>query len=109
MEKLADQYYYSITMNTPAGLRYGDLTLNIKQENISGYLDILNHKNRVSGKLLRHGQCELTGVIVSLMRKFKYTAVGKFDSYSIQLILKEQNNCYQLYGTAKTGGKNELY
>lgn len=105
MEKLADQYYYSITMNPPAGLRYGNLKLHIKQENISGYLDILNHKNPLSGKLLKQGQCELTGVIISLMRQFKYTAVGKFDPYSIQLTLKEQNNSYQLCGTAKIGGK----
>ena len=105
MGKPANQYYYTITMNTPAGLRYGNLLLNIKQDDISGYLDILNHKNSLSGKLLEHGQCELRGVIISLMRQLKYTAVGKFDSYSIQLTLKERNSSYQLYGTAKTGGK----
>lgn len=41
MKKFADKYYYSITMNTLTDLRYGNLILNTKQEDISAYLDIL--------------------------------------------------------------------
>lgn len=101
MEKYTEQYCYTITMVTPAGIRHGNLVLNISQKDISGYLDILNHRNPLSGKLLKQGQCELTGMLISLMRQSKYTAVGEFDSYSIQLTLKEQKNSYQLYGIAR--------
>lgn len=101
MEKYMDQYCYTITMVTPVGKRNGSLVLNISQEDIFGYLDILNHKNPLSGKILKHGHCKLTGSLISLMRKSKYTAVGTFNSHSIQLTLNEAKNSYQLYGTAK--------
>lgn len=86
---------------TPVGIRDGSIVLNINNKDISGYLDILNHQNVLSGKILEHGQCELKGEIVSLMRKSNYTAVGTFDFCSIQLTLKEEKNNYELYGIAK--------
>lgn len=101
MEKYTDRYCYTVTMVTPAGLRHGNLELNINQQDISGCLDILNHKNPLSGKILEHGQCELKGILISLMRRSNYTAVGKFDSHSIQLTLKGQKNSYPLYGITK--------
>lgn len=101
MEKYADQYCYTITMITPVGIRDGSLVLNINHEDISGYLDILNHRNSLSGKLLKHGRCELTGKLISLMRKSNYTVVGTFDSHSIQLTLKDAKKSYQLYGIVK--------
>ncbi len=104
MKKYADQYCYTITMITPVGRRDGSLELNISHDEISGYLDILNHRNLLSGKILKHGWCELNGELVSLMRKSYYTAVGTFDSHSIQLMLKEAKNSYQLYGIAKDRG-----
>lgn len=107
MEICTKQYFYEITMVTPAGIRYGSLQLNVNQYDVSGYLEILNHRNSISGKILKNGQCEFTGVLVSLMRKLQYTATGSFDSHSIQLTLKEEKNSYQLCGTAKIGGMDD--
>lgn len=101
MNKYTEQYCYTIKMMTPVGVRNGSLVLNINHNNIFGYLDILNHKNPLSGKILKQGRCELNGKLVSLMRKSDYIAVGTFDSHLIQLTLKEEKNSYQLYGVAK--------
>ena len=101
MGEYTEQYCYAIKMMTPVGIRDGSIVLNINNKDISGYLDILNHQNVLSGKILEHGQCELKGEIVSLMRKSNYTAVGTFDFCSIQLTLKEEKNNYELYGIAK--------
>ena len=101
MGEYTEQYCYAIKMMTPVGIRDGSIVLNINNKDISGYLDILNHQNVLSGKILEHGQCELKGEIVSLMRKLNYTAVGTFDFCSIQLTLKEEKNNYELYGIAK--------
>ena len=107
METCAKKYFYEINMVTPAGIRYGSLQLNVNQYDVSGYLEILNHRNPVSGKILKNGQCEFAGILVSLMRKLQYTAIGNFDSHSIQLLLKGEKNSYQLYGTAKIGGMDD--
>ena len=101
MGEYTEQYCYAIKMMTPVGIRDGSIVLNINNKDISGYLDILNHQNVLSGKILEHGQCELKGEIVSLMSKSNYTAVGTFDFCSIQLTLKEEKNNYELYGIAK--------
>lgn len=50
METCAKKYFYEINMVTPAGIRYGSLQLNVNQYDVSGYLEILNHRTLYQGK-----------------------------------------------------------
>ena len=94
------QYFYKITLITPAGKRYGHLQMEVERGVISGCIDILKHKSDISGQVLDHGKCRLTGTLISLMKKVAYTAVGHFDSQRIELTLEGTRNHYHLTGIA---------
>lgn len=55
MEKNIQQYFYKITLVTPAGTRCGYLQMKVEDGLISGCCDILNHKSMISGELLGDG------------------------------------------------------
>lgn len=108
MNKNLRQYFYNVTLTTPVGIRYGYLELNVEQDLISGWLDILNHKSQISGQILKNGTCKLTGTLISLMQNFNYTATGCFNTHSIELLLMgNKNNQYILTGNAT--GRNKLW
>ena len=100
MEKNIQQYFYKITLVTPAGTRCGYLQMKVEDGLLSGCCDILNHKSMISGELLGDGVCKVTGTLTSLMQKFIYTAIGYFDDESIELTQAGTKNNYQLTGIA---------
>ena len=99
-EKDIQLYSYNITLDTPAGTRYGYLEMKVDQGIISGCCDILNHKSTICGQVLKHGECMVTGTLTSLMQEVTYKAFGRFDTQTIELILTGSKNNYRLTGIA---------
>ena len=98
MEKQA----FSIVMQTSIGKRYGTMTVEWKEECISGFLTILEHTEAFQGCVDESGNCRIEGKIISLI------ATGKINTTMIQLILKGEKNVFALSGVPdiENGGTN---
>ena len=104
MEKQA----FSIVMQTSIGKRYGTMTVEWKEECISGFLTILEHTEAFHGCVDESGNCRIEGKIISLTRTIPYIATGKINTTMIQLILKGEKNVFALSGVPdiENGGSN---
>lgn len=91
---------YSIRMETPIGIRFGKMTVLCNSETVSGRLDILQHIEPFEGKIDTHGNCEITGKIVTLMRTIKYVARGNISPDSLSLSLADGRHILKITGTA---------
>lgn len=91
---------YAIEMQTPLGIKPGTIKVNISQNKISGYLDVMNHSEPFWGKINEDGYCVFSGNIVTLMRTIKYEASGKMEEDKISLAIYGERNVFQVVGTA---------
>lgn len=51
------EYIYDVVLKTQLGLKRGIMSLHIEQENINGYLDILQHSEPFNGEIDITGDC----------------------------------------------------
>lgn len=91
---------YKVVLYTPLGERKGMLGLVFSDDKISGYLEILGHRESVLGDLDHGGNCKLAVKIVTLMSKFCYEAVGRIDDKSVDLMLYGERNELSMKGSA---------
>ncbi|MGN0114182.1 MAG: hypothetical protein ACI396_02530 [Acutalibacteraceae bacterium] len=99
-------WQYNIVMHTPLGKKYGTLFADVTDNTVSGWLDILKHKERFEGTIDSDGNCTISGTIVTLMRSVKYTATGKMTSTAVALKLQGERNVFELTGVACQKGEN---
>lgn len=98
---------YQIVMRTPLGDKRGQLQMEVREQSISGYLDILGHRKPIHGRMEPDGRCQLEGHMVTLVRTFPFTADGQVDGQSISLTLREGQNVFQIEGAVSAGeGEN---
>lgn len=91
---------YAIEMQTPLGIKRGTIKVKIEQNEISGFLDVMNHSEPFRGSIDANGDCEFTGHIITLMRTIEYTASGKMDEDRVSLLIQGERNVFQVTGTA---------
>lgn len=86
---------YKIQLQTSVGPRYGFLTCQVRNDRISGELDILKHVEPFFGKIDADGNCEFSGQIITLMWTINYVATGVVTADHINLtLLSEQGKFY---------------
>lgn len=74
---------FEITMRVPTGIKYGTLTFEENSGNINGSLDILRHKNTISGTVSADGSICFAGEIVTPVRTFAYEACGSISGETL--------------------------
>lgn len=94
-------YQYNVTLQTPMGERYGEMTVTIERDRIKGTLTILKKTTPFHGVMLGDENCRISGELITLMRTIAYEAMGKINEKSLHLILKSEREVLELFGTIK--------
>ncbi len=74
---------FEITMRVPTGIKYGALTFEEDNGSITGSLDILRHKNTISGNISADGRICFAGEIVTPVRTLTYEACGSISGKTL--------------------------
>lgn len=98
---------YNVKMSTPIGVRLGCMTVWRRYDKISGYLDILKHKESFEGTIDSNGNCKIIGKIITLMRTIDYEAIGKILPDSLSLLIKDDRHILEITGDAQTKERNK--
>ena len=91
---------YNVRMYTPLGAKKGTLTVERKESQLKGFLNILGHKEPFEGIVDKMGNCRITGLYITLLREVSYVATGKISSSSVHLQVKGQRNVFELSGNS---------
>ncbi len=89
---------YRVFMSTPLGKKYGTLATNIAGSDLSGHLDILAHSEPFAGTIDSKGNCAISGVFTTLMRRVPYKATGTLSDCSVHLMMQGERRTYELSG-----------
>ena len=93
-----EERVYAIKMQTPLDIKHGIIRVKMEQNEIRGFLDVLNHSEPFYGNINPEGYCEFTGRIITLMRTIEYQASGKMDADQIFLTIYGERNVFQVTG-----------
>lgn len=96
---MSEEQQYSVVMHTPLGKKYGTLTAVVSDNSVSGWLDVLKHRERFEGRIDNDGNCEIAGKLITLMRTIPFTATGKMTFGEINLQLSDGRNVFKLTGS----------
>ena len=91
---------YDIRMQTSIGVRLGHMTVCRRDDEINGYLEILNHKEPFEGTIDADGNCKVAGTIITLMRTIHYVAIGNMTPDSLTLSITDGHHVLDITGTA---------
>lgn len=89
---------YDVRMRTPIGIRLGRITVVREREHISGFFEILNHREPFEGSIDREGNCRLTGKLITLMRTVTYQAIGKILPEELTLRIQDGRHTLEITG-----------
>lgn len=90
---------YAIRLSVPLGARSGTMLLRELNGHIDGWLDVMRHRNALSGQLKPDGSMTLSGSIRTLISRIAYTARGTRSGTHILLNLAMENGAeYYLSG-----------
>lgn len=76
---------YRIVMKTLLGEKGGRLTLYEKGRVLTGFMDILGHRNEIHDGVAINGECRFAGEFITPVRTIAFTAEGRADDRSIAL------------------------
>ena len=79
---------YRIVMRTLIGKRYGQLTLYQDENVLTGFIDILRHRNEVYDGEIKNGKCRFSGKFITPVRSIPFMAEGTADEKNISLSVK---------------------
>lgn len=91
---------YTIYMQTPLGKKEGTLLAERNGQELSGWLDILKHREPFEGTVDKDGNCRISGEFVTLIRRVAYSATGQISDTAICLKIKDDRNVFELSGVA---------
>lgn len=89
---------YRFYLSVPLGIRDGKLYLRETDGNVEGWLEVMNHRNALTGTLARDGTLFLRGKIETLVETVDYTATGAYYGRKISLNLKTNSGIYSIAG-----------
>lgn len=94
---------YAIRLSVPLGARSGTMLLREQDGHIDGWLDVMRHRNALSGQLKPDGSMTLSGCIQTLISRIAYTAKGTRSGTHILFNLTMENGGeYSLTGEERT-------
>ena len=79
-------YRYSVTLETPIGIRHGVMTAQTDDSSVTGVLHIMQADNPFNGEIIGN-ICHIRGKLKTLVSSVSYTAEGILDSKCISLEL----------------------
>ena len=91
-------YLYNVCMKTPIGIRVGTLCLASLTGVLTGNLNLLNRAVPVSGEADEHGNCRMSGSLITLMQTIPFTANGTISSHAVSLLLRSEQGEFELTG-----------
>lgn len=91
---------YRVQMETPLGEKTGTLFAEKNGNTLNGWLDILRHRESFEGTIDEAGNCRISGVFITLIRRVPYVAAGQISAASISLKVKDGRNIFDLTGVA---------
>ncbi|MGN0151125.1 MAG: hypothetical protein ACI39Q_01515 [Wujia sp.] len=105
---------YKVSMKTPLGDKKGTLTAVIAENTLTGYLDILGHKETFEGTIDLTGNCMFNGSFTTLIKNVPFVASGKITDLSVDLQVKGGRNVFELTGVPclereEGGHEKDLY
>lgn len=100
---------YTISMQTPIGVKHGELSAITKQNKITGTIEILEHIGPFEGVIESDGNCVINGKIISLMKTIEYIATGKITNEDVCLQLKSEKNSFVISGVASLVEGEKIY
>lgn len=100
---------YSISMFTPIGMKRGIMFATMNENQISGTMELLEHKEPFDGIIEKNGECKIRGRLISLMRTIEYTASGKITPSTVQLLLRGERNTFEISGKALAMEGEKMY
>ena len=89
---------YKVFMSTPLGKKSGILTVDRSGSALSGWLDILEHKQPFEGTIDAAGNCRIKGTFITLLRTVTYIATGEMTESNVQLKVQGERNIFELSG-----------
>lgn len=89
---------YQISLTVPLGTRDGKLYLREEKGNVEGWLEVMNHRNYLTGTLSKDGAMVLYGKLKTVVDTISYTARGKLCGRKIFLNLKTESGVYAITG-----------
>ena len=86
-----DERTYAVRLSVPLGPRSGTMLLRELNGHIDGWLEIMRHRNALSGQLAPDGSMTLSGCIQTLISRIAYTAKGTRSGTHILFNLTMEN------------------
>ena len=99
---------FQIVMKVPLGERPGRISWQEEDGFISGFFEIMGHKNPFSGHLSAEKIIKIEGTLVTLIRNIPFTAEGKIENGHLKMALTEIRHTYSLEGVEITGNEEIL-
>ncbi len=85
---------YRICLSVPLGERLGTMVIQESYGRLNGWLEVMDHKNMLSGRFSADGHIEFSGTLRTLISTVHYTATGVISGRSILLDLKTSSGAY---------------
>ena len=89
---------YAIMLQSPLGPRAGELMLQEDTQVVSGYLNLLGHRNRFSGSVLQTGKYLISGALRSPVDREAYDAIFPVQDGRLSGGLITRHGCWDLTG-----------
>ena len=92
------EHRYEIELEVPLGIRKGIMSVSIKENQVSGELEVLGNKEVFDGVILEDGVICIKGTLVSLVRNIPYKGIGSMEKNSLKMLLCVQDDSYKVTG-----------
>ena len=99
---------FQIVMKVPLGERPGRISWAEDGTAVSGFLEIMGHKNPFSGHLSAEKMIRIEGELVTLIRNIPFTAEGRIENGHLKMLLTEIRHTYSLEGVEITNNEEIL-
>jgi hypothetical protein len=82
-------------MKTPMGKKYGRLCLYEDGDILTGYIDILEHRNEIKNGEIKDGISSFSGELITPVRNISFQAIGIADNEAVSFHIKAE--CMEMY------------
>lgn len=96
---------YHVHMYTPLGEKTGILIAIRTGSVLNGWLHILGHQEPFEGTVDEYGNCKISGLFITLIRRVPFVATGQISDSSVRLQVEDERNIFELWGNADPKSK----
>lgn len=99
---------YAVILQSQLGPRSGELMVQEEAAVVSGYFDLLGHRNRFSGSVLQDGKYLISGALRSPVDKEPYDAIFTVRDGRLSGGLISRHGCWDLTGVQALPASSRL-